>query len=275
MSTNAITISGADRSDFPESGPPTIAADAPQPIVPQDELKLQQPVEEAGAAKFNRRSIMNMMVTTAIVGTALATKAEGSAQSPDAEIIAAGKAFEPLLTEYLDVRFVWMRLAREGRAEMEAAFPDADDNFKGKIGHHPKWDFHRQVLDRNGCRAADDRMSAISKEMEPVADIIRDAEITTIEGLRAKTLVAIWECQPVCASHDGHFDFDNPENHWSLFTAAVALTGLSAMVSTLDERLQADATVFYDEDEDGESGGISPEELAHLDRLDEVRYGQS
>ena len=211
MSTNAITISGADRSDFPESGPPTIAADAPQPIVPQDELKLQQPVEEAGAAKFNRRSIMNMMVTTAIVGTALATKAEGSAQSPDAEIIAAGKAFEPLLTEYLDVRFVWMRLAREARAEMEAAFPDADDNFEGKIGHHPKWKFHHQVLDRNGCTDTSNRLSALNDEIHPLADLIRSSGTETIEGLRAKTLVAIWECQPMCASYDGHFDFDNLE----------------------------------------------------------------
>jgi hypothetical protein len=213
---------------------------------------------------------MNMMVTTAIVGTALATKAEGAAENPDAEIIAAGKAFEPLLTKYLDVRFVWMRLAREGRAEMEAAFPDAEDNFEGKIGRHPKWEFHRQVLDRNGCTDTSNRLSAIYEEMQPLADLIGSSGAETIEGLRAKTLVAIWECQPMCASHDGHFDFDNPESHWSLFTAAVALTGLSDMVSALDERLQADATVFYDDETEDESAGISPEQLVRLDRLDEL-----
>jgi hypothetical protein len=47
--------------------------------------------------------------------------------------------------------------------------------------------------------------------MQPLADLIRLSETETIAGLRAKTLVAIWECQPMCASYDGHFDFDNLE----------------------------------------------------------------
>jgi len=192
---------------------------------------------------------MNMMVSTAIAGTALVTDAKGAAINPDAEIIAAANVFEPLLSKYLDVRFVWMRLAREGRADMEANFPRDEDDFDGLPGHHPKWAFHSQVLERNGCQEANDRLSAIHQEMEPLADLIRTSETVTIEGLRAKTLVAIWECQPMLATHDGCFDFDNPESHWSLFTAAVALTGLSDMVSSIDTRLQDDATISHEEDE--------------------------
>jgi hypothetical protein len=43
-------------------------------------------------------------------------------------------------------------------------------------------------------------------------------------------LVAIWDYQPLCADHEGGFEFDNEESHPSLFYAAVAVTGLSAMV---------------------------------------------
>jgi hypothetical protein len=167
-----------------------------------------------------------------------------AADGPDAEIIEAGKAFEPLLTKYLDVRFIWMRLAREGHAEMEANFPV--DDFEGPTGLDPKWIFHSQVLERNGCKTASDQLSAIYEEMEPLADLIRESGTETIEGLRAKTLVAIWDCQPICATHDGCFSFDNPESHWSLFSAAVAVTGLSDMVSAIDIRLQADADIPQD-----------------------------
>jgi hypothetical protein len=251
MATNLFITSDANRSLSSVPDHSTSHADAAQPITERGELKSKQPVEAAGAVKINRRSIMNMMVSTAIAGAAVSTATEGSAANPDAEIIAAGKAFEPLLSKYLDVRFVWTRLAREGRAEMEAKFPDgAGDDFEGPIGHHPKWNFHKQVLDRNGCSDASNRLSAIYQEMEPFADLIRSSGSETIEGMRAKLLVAIWDCQPMCATHDGCFDFNNAESHWSLFNAAVAVTGLSAMVSELETRLQADATVFHDEAEE-------------------------
>jgi hypothetical protein len=161
--------------------------------------------------------------------------------NPDAEIIAAGKAFEPLLSKYLDVRFIWTRLAREARAEMEAKFPP--DDFEGLPGKHQKWIFHGEVRDRNGCSNASDRLSAIREEMEPIADSIRSSAAETIEGLRAKTLVAIWDCQPVCATHEGGFEFSNERSHWSLFHAAVTVTGLSEMVSAIDIRLQIDAGI--------------------------------
>jgi len=150
-------------------------------------------------------------------------------------------AFEPLLSRYLDVQFIWARLARDAQAEMEAKFPP--DDFEGLPGKHPKWIFHGEVLDRNGCSNARDRLSAIHEEMEPIADSIRSSGAETIEGLRAKTLVAMWDCLPMCATHEGGFEFENDESHWSLFHAAAAVTGLAEMVSAIDIRLQIDAGI--------------------------------
>ena len=143
--------------------------------------------------------------------------------NPDAEIVAAGRAFKPLLSKYLDAQFVWTRLAREAES--------------------PKWIFHSEVSEQNGCTEAAARLSAIWQEMEPLSDLIREAAAETIEGLRAKTLVAIWDCQPDCATHEGGFEFADRRSHWSLFHAAAAVTGLSEMVSAIDIRLQIDAGI--------------------------------
>ena len=39
----------------------------------------------------------------------------------------------------------------------------------------------------------DETMNALPEEMEPFAETIRDADVTTIAGLRAKTLIAVWD----------------------------------------------------------------------------------
>jgi hypothetical protein len=129
------------------------------------------------------------------------------------------------------------------RDETDAKFPS--DDFDGP-GENPKWAFHLQKGEQNGCRKASDRLSEIHEEMEPLADLIREAAPETIEGLRAKTLVAIWECQPSSSTHEGEFDFDNEDSHRSLFHAAVAMTGLSEMVSAIGVRLQIDGGIPQD-----------------------------
>jgi hypothetical protein len=182
---------------------------------------------------------MNMMVSAIAITSATAVKpAEAGQEHPDAEIIAAGKAFEPLLSKYLDAQFTWTRLSREASDETEAKFPS--DDFDGP-GENPKWAFHLQVGEQNGSSKAHNRLSEIHEKMEPLADLIREAAAETIEGLRAKTLVSIWECQPSFSSHEGEFDFSNEDSHRSLFRAAVALTGLQSQVSGIEARLAADA----------------------------------
>jgi hypothetical protein len=40
-------------------------------------------------------------------------------------------------------------------------------------------------------------MNDLPEEMEPFAETIRDADVTTIAGLRAKTLIAVWDTYPL------------------------------------------------------------------------------
>jgi hypothetical protein len=181
----------------------------------------------------------------ATIPPASATAAPASALDTvfglDAEIIAAGKAFEPLLSKYLDAQFIWMRLSLEASDAADAKYPS--DNHDDD---HPKWAFHLQMGEQNGCTKASARLSEIHEEMEPLADLIREASSETIEGLRAKTLVAIWDCQPIYSTHEGEFNFSDKDSHQSLFHAAVAMTGLSEMVSAIGARLQIAGTIPQD-----------------------------
>src|SRR5262249_45592927 len=64
------------------------------------------------------------------------------------------------------------------------------------------------------------------------------APATSLAGLRAKALVALWEALPANASHDGAFDF--PDASRSLFDAVAEMIGLMPMVRELEARLAAD-----------------------------------
>jgi hypothetical protein len=190
----------------------------------------------------SRRSVLGQIAAGATVAV-VAIPTAASPTNPDAEIIAAGKAFEPLLSKYLDAQFIWTRLSREASDATDAKYPS--DDFDGR-GENPKWAFHLQMGEQNGSSKAHDRLSEIHEEMEPLADLIRETPAETIEGLRAKTLVAILECQPSCSDHEGEFDFSDEDSHRSLFHAAVAVTGLSEMVSAIGIRLQIDAGIPQD-----------------------------
>jgi hypothetical protein len=145
----------------------------------------------------------------------------------------------------VDARFEWTKLSREAHAEATAKFGDdygSDGWSKPLPGTSPGSHFMGECHRRNGCDRASDAVNVLYKEMEPYAETIRNAEITSNEGLRARTLVSIWDCLPMCSSNDGSFDFDNPESHQSLFSGAVAAIGLSGMVDVLQARLDLDAT---------------------------------
>src|SRR4029450_6120576 len=77
-----------------------------------------------------------------------------------------------------------------------------------------------------------------SGDMQPLAEEIIAAPATSLAGLRAKALVALWEALPANASHDGAFDF--PDASRSLFDAVAEMIGLMPMVRELEARLAAD-----------------------------------
>ena len=95
------------------------------------------------------------------------------------------------------------------------------------------------AIQRNGCDAAQARMSELEDDMQPLAEEIIAAPATSLGGLRAKALVALWEAYPTHASHEGTFEFRDDGSR-SLFEAVAVMTGLSPLVRELEARLAAD-----------------------------------
>jgi hypothetical protein len=107
--------------------------------------------------------------------------------------------------------------------------------------------------ERSGAREADDELSAIHEEMRPLENAINAASVTSIEGFRAKALVAFREVAPLSAgSTRFSFGDDYPFQH--LFTAVAEVCGLIDKVAATGYNLP-----YYDEadeeeaDEEGEA----------------------
>jgi hypothetical protein len=107
----------------------------------------------------------------------------------DADLVSLGERFEKLLLEYL---VSWLDWA----PRMRAAHAEAKDNTSALA----------VAIQRNRCDVAQARMSELEIDMQPVAEEIIAARATSLGGLRAKALVALWEALPASASHDGAFD---------------------------------------------------------------------
>ncbi len=85
-------------------------------------------------------------------------------------------------------------------------------------------------------------MSATFPKISSLARAIERAPVATTEGLRAKTLAAIWECIPAIGDHSG-FDFaDGPPAYEMLFRACLAVSGLSDLASAIEARLQIEGS---------------------------------
>src|SRR5437764_8052467 len=142
----------------------------------------------------------------------------------DATLMAIGERFEKLLREHMDAWLTWAPRMRAARAEVE------DNTASLSV-----------AIQRTGCDAAQARMSELERDMQPLAEEIIAAPATSLSGLRAKALVALWEALPSHAFHHGAFEFrDDGEASRSLFDAVAGMTGLTPLVRELEARLAAD-----------------------------------
>ena len=142
----------------------------------------------------------------------------------DADLIALGERFEKLLLEHMDTWLEWA-------PRMRAALAEVRDNTAALA----------VAIQRNGCDVAQARMSELERDMQALAEKIIAASATSLGGLRAKALVALWQAYPAHASHAGAFEFgDDGEASRSLFDAVAEMTGLTPMVRELEARLTAD-----------------------------------
>jgi hypothetical protein len=171
------------------------------------------------------------------------------AQNADADgkLIALGERFEKLFVEFTDATFQWAPLMRAAHADVREKFNFVNFPELPEKQRQAAERLLSRITKRNGCDAVSNRASAIFAKMEPIAEEIVEAPASSLGGLRAKALVVLWESRPTCASHEGDFEFpDDGGASRSLFNAAAALTGLTPMVSEIEVRLAADATVSDD-----------------------------
>ena len=86
-------------------------------------------------------------------------------------------------------------------------------------------------------------------EMRPIAKAISALPCTSIEGLRAKALVAFWEVVPVSAG-DTEFHFGDEFPFQQLFSAVAELCGLSGKITATGYVMPS--LGGYDDDYDGD-----------------------
>ncbi|SRR6266487_2391630 len=139
----------------------------------------------------------------------------------DVALIELGERFEKLLLEHMDAWLDWA-------PRMRAAHAEVRDNTAALAA----------AIRRTGCDVAQARMSELERHMQPLGEEIIAAPATSLGGLRAKALVALWEALPSHASHAGAFEF--PDASRSLFEAVAGMTGLTPLVRELEARLEAD-----------------------------------
>jgi hypothetical protein len=138
-----------------------------------------------------------------------------TAQTLDAELIELGTRFEPLVDRYYVAQRRWSG---------------------------------------SGGREVSDALSAIHDEMKQLANAINASSVKSIEGLRAKALVAFWEIAPLCAG-DTEFSFEDAYPFQQLFTAVAELCGLKDKIAATGCKLPNIGIAYDDVDEDCDDEG--------------------
>jgi hypothetical protein len=176
-----------------------------------------------------RRKILGTIAALPIAAAAPAA----AAQALDAELIELGARFEPLVDRYYVAHRRWSAALAQAHAEHDAEFGDpADRDFE----HPPEIrNAFADSCERSGANTAGEALHAIFKEMAPLANAINAASVTSIEGFRAKALVAFWEVAPLGAG-DSEFTFDDAWPFQQLFAAVAELSSRSRQSNPRSER---------------------------------------
>jgi hypothetical protein len=157
-----------------------------------------------------------------------------------------------LVDQYYVAQRRWSGSLAQAHAEHDREFGDpADRNYE-----YPP-EIVAAFLDsceRSGAYEADEAVSAVDAEMKQLAKAINASPVNSIEGLRAKALVAFWEVAPLCAG-DTEFSFDDAYPFQQLFTAVAEICGLKNKMAATGYELPDIAMVDDDSDDDSDDEG--------------------
>ena len=156
----------------------------------------------SGPVDPTRRRLLIVAAGGTVAEAIPIAEAAAAAQTFDAELIELGARLSCWSTNITPCTGVGR--PRQAHAEHDREFGDpADRDYQDTPEIRAAWE---EADKRNGLDDASARRSAIWEEMEPIAKAINAAAVTSIEGLRAKALVAFWEVAPLSAG-DTEFSF--------------------------------------------------------------------
>jgi hypothetical protein len=189
----------------------------------------------------------NILGTIAAAGAAALTLPPAAAgQTLDAELIELGARFEPLVDQYYVARKRWSVSLVQAHAERDREFGNPADRYSPEMNAALT-----DCAERSGAREADDVLSAIHEEMKQLMNAINASPVNSIEGLRAKALVAFYEVAPLCAG-ETEFSFEDAYPFQQLFTAVAELCGLKDKIAATGYQLP-DVSDNDSDDEEGEA----------------------
>jgi hypothetical protein len=195
------------------------------------------------AERLSRRGVLAGVASAAALPIVAAVLA-ASAKQLDAELIELGAKFEPLVDQYYKARKPWAR-------SMVAAHAARDRDFGVDQDYTPE---HLAALAeccrRSGVDEAAATLHAAYEDMEPLMEAINAAPVNSIEGLRAKALVALYEIAPLCA-WDTEFTFDRAHAFQQIFTAVAELCGLQGKMAATGYEMP---DIGMDDDETDDAG---------------------
>ena len=203
----------------------------------------------------HRRHFLVVAAAASVVSVGALTaaaKPSAAVQTLDAELIDLGARFEPLVDRYYVAHKRWSAALAQAHAEHDAEFGDpADRNYEYPPEIRKAFE---DSCERWGIREASDELSAIFKEIAPLANAINAASVTSIEGFRAKALVAFWEVAPLGAG-DSEFTFDDAWPFQQLFAAVAELCGLKDKMAATGYALPDIGMVEAAPDDDSDDHG--------------------
>jgi hypothetical protein len=195
----------------------------------------------------------------AILPAAAAIPPAASAVGADAELVRLGKQLEILVDAYYAAQRPWSRALSEAHRVHLAALGDpANRGYQDTPEIRAAF---QQTCERLGVDEASDRLSAAHQEIEPIAEVINALPCTSIEGLRAKALVAFWEVAPSGAG-DTEFSFDHEYSFQQLFCAVAECCGLNSKITATGfEMPNIEWTDQDDDDDDPDEAEDQPLEM--------------
>jgi hypothetical protein len=206
----------------------------------------------ATTPKSSRRGFLVQAAGVAAGGAAigaglpLPAPPTAAAHTLDAGLIELGAKLEPLVDQYYVARKRWARAMAEAHAERDHQFgPPAERDYRDTPEITAAWN---ATCARVGLDETSDNLSAAYESMEALMEAINAAPVNSIEGLRAKALVALYEIAPGdCWGTE--FSFDDAYSFQQLFTAVAELCGLSGKLAATGYKLP---DLSFDNSDDGE-----------------------